>query len=313
MGRFSWVFRLALVIGAGALLTTAVVVAVAPRVWRIANAHEEIPTDLPDFEPLAQRTYVYDTEGNEIARLRAREQPAGDTRPGAARRHRGVPRRRGQPVLGAQGRQHAQPVPGDAVELRVGRTAAGRVDDHDAGRQERLPGRPRTRRPLQAAADGVRHCGSRSRRHQGTDPRALPQHRVLRQQRLRHRGGRRDLLRQAGRRADVRRSGVPRRPGALAVGVRPDQQPRAQPRPVRPGARPARRRRAAHRGPGDRDRRRLRHPRTGEVDPDPGDETDLLHRGAPRVPPQRVEPARARRTRSATTRCSAAVCEFTRR
>ena len=35
--------------------------------WRIANAHEEIPTDLPDFEPLAQRTYVYDTEGNEIA------------------------------------------------------------------------------------------------------------------------------------------------------------------------------------------------------------------------------------------------------
>ena len=67
MGRFSWVFRLALVIGAGALLTTAVVVAVAPRVWRIANAHEEVPTDLPDFEPLAQRTYVYDTEGNEIA------------------------------------------------------------------------------------------------------------------------------------------------------------------------------------------------------------------------------------------------------
>ena len=67
MGRFSWVFRLALVIGAGSLLTTAVVVAVAPRVWRIANAHEEVPTELPDFEPLAQRTYVYDTEGNEIA------------------------------------------------------------------------------------------------------------------------------------------------------------------------------------------------------------------------------------------------------
>ena len=67
MGRISWVFRLALVIGAGALLTTAVVAAVAPRLWRIANAHEEVPTDLPDFEPLAQRTYVYDTEGNEIA------------------------------------------------------------------------------------------------------------------------------------------------------------------------------------------------------------------------------------------------------
>ena len=35
--------------------------------WRIANAHEEVPAELPDFEPLAQRTYVYDTEGNEIA------------------------------------------------------------------------------------------------------------------------------------------------------------------------------------------------------------------------------------------------------
>ncbi|HWM22698.1 MAG TPA: transglycosylase domain-containing protein, partial [Ilumatobacteraceae bacterium] len=67
MGRFSWVFRLALVIGAGSLLTTAIVVAVAPRLWRIANAHEEVPAELPDFEPLAQRTYVYDTEGNEIA------------------------------------------------------------------------------------------------------------------------------------------------------------------------------------------------------------------------------------------------------
>ena len=78
MGRFSWVFRLALVIGAGALLTTAVVVAVAPRVWRIANAHEELPTDLPDFEPLAQRTYVYDTEGNEIAgSVASATRPAG--------------------------------------------------------------------------------------------------------------------------------------------------------------------------------------------------------------------------------------------
>ncbi|MGH9132793.1 MAG: transglycosylase domain-containing protein [Ilumatobacteraceae bacterium] len=67
MGRFSWVFRLGLVIGAGSLLTTAVVVAVAPRLWRIANAHEEVPVELPEFEPLAQRTYVYDTEGNEIA------------------------------------------------------------------------------------------------------------------------------------------------------------------------------------------------------------------------------------------------------
>jgi membrane peptidoglycan carboxypeptidase len=67
VGRFSWIFRAALVIGAGALLVTATVAAVAPRVWRIANAHSERPVELPEFQPLAQRTYVYDSSGNELA------------------------------------------------------------------------------------------------------------------------------------------------------------------------------------------------------------------------------------------------------
>jgi penicillin-binding protein 1A len=58
---------MALVVGAGALLVTASVVAVAPRVWRIANAHEETPVELPDFAELAQRSYVYDVTGREIA------------------------------------------------------------------------------------------------------------------------------------------------------------------------------------------------------------------------------------------------------
>ncbi|MEO6653303.1 MAG: transglycosylase domain-containing protein [Ilumatobacteraceae bacterium] len=65
--RLSWVFRLALVIGAGALLVTATVAAVGPRMWRIANAHEEDPVQLPDFATLAQRSYVYDMSGREIA------------------------------------------------------------------------------------------------------------------------------------------------------------------------------------------------------------------------------------------------------
>ncbi|MDJ0767888.1 MAG: transglycosylase domain-containing protein [Ilumatobacter sp.] len=65
--RFSWVFRLALVIGAGALLMSATVVAVAPRIWRIANAHEETPVELPDFADLSARTTVFDVQGNEIA------------------------------------------------------------------------------------------------------------------------------------------------------------------------------------------------------------------------------------------------------
>ena len=85
-----------------------------------------------------------------------------------------------------------------------------------------------------AAADPLRD-DAREQVHQGRDPRALPQHRLLRQQRLRRAGGGRDLLRQDRRPADVRRGGVPRRARALAVRLRPDRQPRAQPRPLRPG------------------------------------------------------------------------------
>ena len=55
------------VIGAGALLVTATVVAVAPRLWRIANAHEETPVELPGFADLAERTTVVDASGREIA------------------------------------------------------------------------------------------------------------------------------------------------------------------------------------------------------------------------------------------------------
>ena len=63
----SWWFRFALVVTAGALLATAVVAAVAPRLWRMANAHDETPVALPPLEPIAERTYVYDRAGKEIA------------------------------------------------------------------------------------------------------------------------------------------------------------------------------------------------------------------------------------------------------
>ena len=56
MSRVSWVLRMALVIGAGALLLTAITVAVAPRMWRIANAHEETPVELPDFAATCRPT-----------------------------------------------------------------------------------------------------------------------------------------------------------------------------------------------------------------------------------------------------------------
>nr|MBA3289765.1 penicillin-binding protein [Acidimicrobiia bacterium] len=65
--QLSWIARLALVVAAGALLTTGVVVGIAPRVWHATNAHDERPVALPAFAPLAQRSYVYDVAGNEIA------------------------------------------------------------------------------------------------------------------------------------------------------------------------------------------------------------------------------------------------------
>ncbi|MEM1335586.1 MAG: transglycosylase domain-containing protein, partial [Actinomycetota bacterium] len=67
MQRLNWIPRLLLTVAGGALLIVAIVVAVAPRLWHVANAHEEVPVVLPEFEPLAQRTYVYDADGNEIA------------------------------------------------------------------------------------------------------------------------------------------------------------------------------------------------------------------------------------------------------
>jgi penicillin-binding protein 1A len=56
-----------MVIGGGALLIVAIVVAVAPRLWAAANAHSEDPVALLQFAPLAQSTYVYDADGNQIA------------------------------------------------------------------------------------------------------------------------------------------------------------------------------------------------------------------------------------------------------
>ena len=59
--------RLCIVVVAGALVITAAVVGVAPRLWKVVNAHVETPVALPAWEGIAKRTYVYDRAGNEIA------------------------------------------------------------------------------------------------------------------------------------------------------------------------------------------------------------------------------------------------------
>ena len=67
MRLIAWLLRLVAIIVAGALLATAVVVGVGPRLWRVANAHDQLPVALPEFQSLSQRSYVYDVVGNVIA------------------------------------------------------------------------------------------------------------------------------------------------------------------------------------------------------------------------------------------------------
>ena len=67
MYRLAWPLRFVAIILAGALLLTGVSLAVAPRLWLVANAHDQTPIELPDFQPLSQRTIVYDGFGLVIA------------------------------------------------------------------------------------------------------------------------------------------------------------------------------------------------------------------------------------------------------
>ncbi|MGD9702145.1 MAG: transglycosylase domain-containing protein [Acidimicrobiia bacterium] len=67
MQRVSWLFKLTLVVVVSGLGLAAVTVGVVPRVVEALHAHDELPITLPPFSDLAQRTYVYDAAGNEIA------------------------------------------------------------------------------------------------------------------------------------------------------------------------------------------------------------------------------------------------------
>lgn len=67
MRLLAWLSRSVATIVAGALLITGVTVAVGPRLWQMANAHEQMPVELPEFQPLSQRSLAYDVGGTLIA------------------------------------------------------------------------------------------------------------------------------------------------------------------------------------------------------------------------------------------------------
>lgn len=67
VNRLALPLRLVAIVLAGALLLTGVTLGIAPRLWLIANAHDELPVELPPLQPLSQRSMVYDVAGNVIA------------------------------------------------------------------------------------------------------------------------------------------------------------------------------------------------------------------------------------------------------
>ena len=272
--------------------STAIVVAVAPRVCgdrqrprRAAGRAAARSSRWPSARTSTTRTATRSPCSSARTASRSRSPtgpPAGDRR---------LPRRRGQGVLprttastsAASSGPRCRTSPSDAPQQGASTITMQVVKNEFLAGLER-DGRYKLLQVHYALM-------LEKRVHQGPDPRALPQHRLLRQQRLRHPGRGRDVLRQDRRPADVHRGGVPRRPRAVAVRLRPDQQPRAQPGPVRPGARPPRRR-----------RRRSPRPRRADAAP-----TFVLPERGCR-PPADQPATRARTTpRRCATTCSTAV------
>ncbi len=218
----AWLLRLGAIIVAGALLTTAVrgrcrpaAVASRQRPRRTAGVAAGVPAVVAAQLRLRRRR-------QRDRRVRAREQPADHAGAGSSARcssaFLAVEDEQFYVHHGVNLRSFARAM---LVELLQRRAATRRQHDHPAGGQERVPRRSAPRRALQGSAGALRD-DAREEDEQGRDPRALPQHGVLRQQRLRVAGRGGGLLRQERRRADDDRGGVPRRSRPIAVGFRPD-------------------------------------------------------------------------------------------
>jgi hypothetical protein len=205
-----------------------------------------------------------------VGGVRRGRQPARRAAPGVPRarvagrrpapRRRRRAHRRGPPLLRAHRRGRARGHPRRAGQLRRRPRPAGRLDDHPAGGQAPLHARRGARRRHQAAR-GDAGPRPRAPAEQGRDPHRLPQRRLLRGGRLRHRGGCADLLPGAGGRARRRPGGAAGRDHPRAGGADADPPPR--------GGRDPTRRRAAPHGRGRPHRRADPRPRAGRADRGP--------------------------------------------
>ena len=182
-----------------------------------------------------------------------RQPDPGQVRPDPPGRDRRRAGRRGRELLPAQGRERQEPPAGGAGQRLGGRGAPGRLDDHPAARQAQLPVVAPGRQPQDAG--GVLRRPAREEVHEAADPRALPQHRLLRQQRLWLASRGRDVLQQERRPAHDGRRRLPRRPDPGPLGLRPVPVPRSGQGPPQAGAGPARGHRPHDRSAGRRRQR----------------------------------------------------------
>ena len=273
----------------------------------LAAVAAKVPQLDPNKQHTQANTYVYASDGHTIltilrgSQARIVVQSAGDLALDEARDRRG----RGQALLRAPRRRRPRHGACALGRRHASRRRAGRLDDHAAVRQERLPDEQEVDRP-QALRGGAR-LAARAEVDEGPDPHRVPEHDLPRQPRLRRRAGEPRLLQAQREDADPGRGrparGDPRGPEPL----RPGGAPRRREGP--PQSRPARPLPAAVPDARPADRRPER--------------TDAGSATASSCPPSRRRGTRRRtsRTTSPTSSCastararpSAAVCASGRR
>ena len=212
----------------GALGAVTFAFAFVPQVATLftASRSEAEPINL---DPLPERSLLYDSNGQpDRSAARGGEPLAGHARPDPVAGEAGDPGGRGRELLQPHRREPAGHAAGAVHQRAVGLGRAGRLDHHDAAREERAaqagaharPQGPRGRAGVPARAD----------HDEGRDPRALPQHRLLRQRHVRRAGRGGDVLRQEHRRAHVARGRAARGDDPRPARLRPVHQRAARDR-----------------------------------------------------------------------------------
>ena len=190
----------------------------------------------PPTSPLPQHLHLRRLPPAAPARGAARRPEPRDRLLGGDRagRQAGGGGHRRPPLLRA--RRHRLPLDRPGARHRPVRRAlgAGRLDDHPGIHQERLPAAPAAdlRQPVAQAARGGARLPARATLVEGQDPDQLPEHHLLRRERLRHRDGSAHVLRHPRARPDPAAGGTAGRHRAEPGQLRPLRRSHSRPGPA---------------------------------------------------------------------------------